>query len=109
MTPIIGKLWAFYKTFGPLINGLVKILTKVYCLCITVYTYICFVRFTVVFAHSITILLRCCVEKCRQRSLRAVQSQDFFRRHEANLCKYIQSNENARTLLENESTWNSKQ
>ena len=46
------------------------------------------------------ILLRCCVEKCRQRSLRAVQSQDFFHRHEANRCKYIQSDKNARTLLE---------
>ena len=53
--------------------------------------------------------VHCCVEKCRQRSLRAVQSQDFFRRHEANRCKYIQSDENARTLLENESTWNSEQ
>ena len=49
---------------------------------------ICFVRF-VVFAHSIMILLRCCVEKCRQLSLRAVQSQDFFRRHEINRCKWL--------------------
>ena len=35
------------------------------------------------------ILLRCCVEKCRQLSLRAVQSQDFFRRHEINRCKWL--------------------